>query len=338
MFMGDLLKEKIGQLPWKERRWTISGILLAIMFGLTLLSSGGQAILLNAGMVSVVHELWGESSLLDSREVLSASLDLNPDEKEAWRGLGYFWLISGDQDLALESWKRAGITARDLVLQGEAERRKDQFEEALTWFNLAAELDPDWGDAFFYLGWMHARAGDQVLAWRYLRKAENLPLELVGRSDIYYQLGKVENRLWSGEQQPSALDYFTRAIVRNQFKYPYQSIDAHFQRGLLYRQNGWNEMALNELTYVIKKHPDHYPALVRLGYMAWEVEDDLGKAEGYFSVAIQVDSRQTAAYLGFAHVLEEAGQLTRAQEMYRKVLEIDASNQKAHDALERLED
>jgi tetratricopeptide (TPR) repeat protein len=194
-------------------------------------------------------------------------------------------------------------------------------------------MDPEYGDAYYFLGWMYNLTGNQDLAYQKLIKAEGLPLDQVNHSDLYYQLGKVAGSLGPAGES-SALDYYTQAIVDNHFTYPFQAGDAHFQRAMIYRKKGWNERAIEELNYVITEYPTHYSAWVRLGYIAWDVEGDLSTAEYYFTQAIKLDDERLAAYFGLAHALQEAGMSVEAEDTYNKILTIDPQNQ---DALERLQ-
>ena len=156
-----------------DSRRTLGIILSVIIIGLFFTFIGLQAIYLNAGMVALSRELWGNPSYLKGEEILSRYLDRYPEDRDVWEGLGSYWFFSGENGQAVEAWRQAGLTSWDLIQKGVYLQRSGKIEEAILWYEAAVEIDPGIGDASYFLGWMYALKGNQDLAWGYLIQADD---------------------------------------------------------------------------------------------------------------------------------------------------------------------
>lgn len=345
MTFGSLEKDeelKAKRCMGKVYIWVIVGSVLIILAGLAFTAQGRDLVRLNVGMLSLIHEMvggsqgWFSDLLPDASVYLEQVLRDNPENYIVRRSLGHALLVDGKEDQAVEAWRASGVSVWDLIIRGEVERKAGRDEQALAWYTRAVLLDPESADAHYYWGYMHARKGHVDQAWAGFKRALALPSGKIGKSDIYYWLGKLTTEKADADVLTQALDYFNQAIVLDQFTFPFQKVDAHFQRALVYRQKGWNERALDELKWVIDQKPDHYPAHVRLGYVYWYGFGNPEQAVTYFTQAVEIDNGKTHAYLGLASVYEETGKTAKALANYQKTLQLDPDNVEALEGVGRL--
>lgn len=249
-------------------------------------------------------------------------------------GLGYALVIQGREDSAIDVWKNAGVKAEDLIARGEQERKADRYFQAAEWFRRASLLDPTLGDSWYYLGWMYGKTDQRQSAIQAFAHAQSLTLEDVGLSDIFYQKGKTYIQFTKPVDFDLALESLNLALNTNQFSIPFNEIDAHFQRGDVYRMTGFPQEAIQEFEWVINNKPNFYYAFMRLGYLVWNVDQDETKAEELFRSALEIDSNRFPAYLGLAIIFQESGRDLDALEMYQEVLKYNPENEFAKHQIE----
>jgi tetratricopeptide (TPR) repeat protein len=71
---------------------------------------------------------------------------LNHDNRGAWWGLGFVLATHGQDDSAIAAWQAAGGMPQEFVARGQAIRSADP-QAALTWYEWASRVDPDFLDA-----------------------------------------------------------------------------------------------------------------------------------------------------------------------------------------------
>ena len=100
---------------------------------------------------------------------------------------------------------------------------------------------------------------------------------------------------------------------------PYNS-KAYFIKAFTQKEKGDTAQAIGNFLEAIKQNPEYYNAFVEVGILFREKKDPV--AETYFKNAIEVDASQTNAWYNLALFYQQNDMLNKAQETYRKLIEI----------------
>jgi protein O-GlcNAc transferase len=235
---------------------------------------------------------------------------------------------------------RLGALATDLELWRDAE----------TSLQKAAQLEPGFTLAYFYLGLLYKEQGRFEEACRCLTKASTDEPS----ADAFTVLGVIQTHLdLMDEAQTSfrkalSLDpayeeayYNLATVVRNENKAEAISllekaleIDpdyalAHREMALLLRMSKRFLEAEYHLHRAIEIAPRDGWAYIYLGNLLWATKR-LPEAERAFRKAMEVWPQQSVSYWSLAYYLEVTGQSEEARELYRKAIEIDPSDLQAN--------
>jgi tetratricopeptide (TPR) repeat protein len=274
--------------------------------------------------------------VIPAERLLNRAVTLSSHNNSAWRTLGFILAIKGQERAARVAWQSANGMTEEFIQRGEKARHSGRYDEALVWYERGQAVDPSLGDWHYYKGLAYEGMGQWEEALAVFQSALSLPVGEIGKSDIYYQIGWLQSRRIRPLDFEAALRAFDRAITQNQFSNDMFVISSHYERGETLRRLGLYREAWQEYEWVIGRRPEHYGALVNLGLLYWQIEQDAGQAEVKLAKAISLRPNIKWAYLGLAGVYQESGREFEAMNMYKQVLILDPQDSVAHQQINRL--
>lgn len=264
---------------------------------------------------------------------------IDVENRSAQRGLGMALAAQNRKDEAvvawtsINDWRTQEVMSQLLINCGEHKRALKQYKESLSWYKAAGTLTPNIGDSYYYIGIVQANMGLPQDALVSLEQTFSMPLTVVGRSDVYYQIGWLQFRKSDPREMESALAAINRAIELDDFRDSRDQTLAHFERGDILRNLGLLNEARQEFEYVLSYKPHHYYSHVWLGSIAWKEDNDIASAEDYLTRAISSSPKRETAYLWLGLMYEQTQQLPKAKTVYSQVITLYPSNHKAQDFL-----
>jgi len=184
-------------------------------------------------------------------------------------------------------------------------------------------IDPMNAEAYFMRGLNYREIGDSVQTVSALQKSVELDPDLV---DAWLILAEYFN------DRPSiAQKYYENAISRD--TNDIQVIHALAQH---YHLQNQLEEASNTYATIIRKDKNYIPAHFNTGIISLEL-DSFQQATEFFDNCIELDSNYAIAYYYRGYAKEKLGEIQAAKSDFNQCLKIDQGNQKAKDALLRLE-
>lgn len=315
----------------------------------TLLSkvTSNVGLLLLARSLAASDPLELESSSSDvieqeqARQWLQAAATLNPDNRGAWRGLGFVLtaLGPGRTEEALAAWRNANATANEFIVRGHQARNARQFTAALNWYQRAAALQPELADSWYHQGLTYQDLGEWTTARRALQRAVQAPIfDLVGYSTRYYRLGMVERFHFQPPLMNEALNAFATAIQLNDFSSGYEAADSYYQHGNLVEQTN-QSLALQDYQKALELYPQHYWAHLLLGRLLYKTSRDVSRAEAEMYHALNLwpdNGTRKWPYRFLGDMYREAGMMAQAEWAYRQVLSWDSQDEQVRLSLSKL--
>jgi tetratricopeptide (TPR) repeat protein len=113
-----------------------------------------------------------------------------------------------------------------------------------------------------------------------------------------------------------AFQYTDEALKRN-----LKLRDAYVLKGLMFRTDNKIDLAISSYQTAVEIDPNYYSGFVALGNL-YEIKQSPLALE-YYNTALQIEPEGTDALYGKAMILQNQGQIAEAQEIYRKLLEIE---------------
>ena|GEM_PF-1772927 len=206
----------------------------------------------------------------------------------------------------------------DWYESGKRAYESKSYNEALTYFTKAIELNPQYQNAYIYRGLVKDSLGDKQGALADHKKAIDLDPK---NAIAYINRGFVKSSL--GDKQGALADY-KKAIDLD----PKNAI-AYTGRGLVKTDLGDKQGALADYDKAIELDPKNADAYISRG----NVKDDLGNRQGAIadhSKAIELDSRNTVAYICRGFVKSSLGDKQGALADYDKAIDLDPKNADAY--------
>ena len=206
---------------------------------------------------------------------------------------------------AKEAWENAGMTAESFVLWGEAARQQGQFKEALRWYERAMELEPALGDPWYYVGRLRADQGQWLAALdAYERALSAEYLRIVGRSSLLHSMGSIYQLRLDPPRLEDALAAYEEALEVDQF--------------------------INQGQSAAWVH-------ARLGQVYYSLHQDFAFAEREVLLALDMAPDQRWLYVLAGDLYKQAGQRTKAQDMYERALRISPGFEAAQSRLDAIQ-
>ena len=264
------------------------------------------------------------------------------EEMEAERGAGPSTSAGGltSPEQMVAAWRRAGFNTGDMLALGEQARDDGSYGEARLWYERAAQLSPELGDPWYYLGLLFEKQQQWPEALEALEKATaSSSFRQVHRSSPSYRLGMLYQRQFDPPLLENALAAFKAAMAADDFESSAEAADCSYRLGDVQRLQGADpSIYLPAYQRATELTPRHAWAHARLGEGYYTHEQDAAKAEVELLRAVELapDAKWFRVMLG--DLYRQEGQSARARLEYRQALEIDPDFQAAQKRLEAMGD
>ncbi len=157
-------------------------------------------------------------------------------------------------DLVATSGRNKRAKAVQFFRDGLSFLSKDDCEKALPYFEKAVESDSSYADAWAQSGFCNEKLGRHAEALEASKKAVNLRPS----AESYFNIGLASFYL---KQYREAAEAYRASIKLD----PYNSADAYYALGLVYRDWGKGDEEIQAYKQAIKQRPDYTVAYERLG-------------------------------------------------------------------------
>lgn len=247
------------------------------------------------------------------------------DKNNSARGaLGWVSFYLNDGEKAILEWKLAGLDGRYFLKRGILARSSGNYEQARQFFEVAINLEPSVGDAWYYLGLIYYEENNWDEAKNFFEKALTFRLDEVKLSDIYLYIGTTQYFMNDPLGSADALKGLNRALSINNFSSDYLVAEAYYRRGVTRRRLGLStEEALEDFKKSLEYNPNYRWAYIMLGDTIYEAYRDPDRAEDQINKAIEMDPNDKWPYHYLGSIYVRAGEKKKAILMYQRVLEID---------------
>ena len=141
------------------------------------------------------------SSLQNAAEaetLLRKALAYAPENRSAWRGLGFALAAQGQEDRALAAWQTAGKMPDKFIEWGKQAQLVERYDQALIWYERAGRLEPESSIPWYCRGVVLEKLGQLDGALAAYRQAVALGASAsdgVNMGDEYAAVGRVLVRL-----------------------------------------------------------------------------------------------------------------------------------------------
>jgi tetratricopeptide (TPR) repeat protein len=261
---------------------------------------------------------WGEPQVVDVR--LPAMEALHPVARAA------------------DEWLRAGVTAEDFIEAGEEARKAKRYDEALTWYQKAARLEPGLGDPWYFLGLVYEDQQRWLGALEaYDRAVADDRLDQVRDSSPHYRTGIIYQWRLDPRRTEEALAAYDAALAADEFDSEVQAADCHYKRGEVLRwQKADPDEYIAEFRQALELNPKHASAYILLGLAYYDRDKDATVAEAEILRALEMSPQSKWAYYHLGEIYRQEGRADEAAAMYQQALEIDPDFEAARKRLAAL--
>ena len=241
-------------------------------------------------------------SMADHARWLQQTTKFDPDNRQAWRALGFAWSVEDEPAQMVTVWQRAGNMDVELVHMGQQAERVHDYELALQRYEQATQVNPQLRDAWYYRGLLHERFEQwQMAADAYtqgIAASESLTIEL---GELYFwQARHIELKQVVRDPHKALALYETALDLP--FSDPWIQAQTHYRRGDVLRGLGRGREAMDEYRWVIEHRKNSYWAHVNLARLVWELDGDIAQAKSLLGQAILIDGTREAAHKLFAEL------------------------------------
>lgn len=195
-----------------------------------------------------------------------------------------------------------------------------RLNEAIADIGKAVELDPKNVDYRMQEADLWFASGNIEKSYHALSEAEKLDGESL---EVQLKMGEVTFYARDYDRSLQCLSKVTAKEPDNR--------TALFMKGFIYKEKGDTASAVTLLRKVGDLYPDYAPAFEELGVLYASVGDPL--AVEYLETTIRLQPNNTNALYALALFHQERGEMDKAEELYRKILDI---NEKSADSWHNL--
>lgn len=188
-----------------------------------------------------------------------------------------------------------------------------------TMFNVneALKIDKINPTAYYLRGWTLKEKGDTIHAVQSYKKAIELKPD-------YEQPFEELGLLYALKGDRLAIDYLNSTININP-----KNLNAMYALGLFYQEHGMIQKALDTYQNILTIDPKHADALHNVGYINLVEKKSYQDALTLFTKAIEVDTNFFEAYFNRGITYEKLNDSKKAQQDFKKVLEIQPNHKLA---------
>jgi len=211
------------------------------------------------------------------------------------------------QQRVLTRFEKEGIKIRGLAYE-----EKGQYDEAISNYTKALEINPRDADAYYNRGVVYNRKGQSDEAISDFTKA----LEINPRdAHAYYNRGIVYNRK---SQSDEAISDFTKALEINP-----RYAEAYKSRGSTYDDKGQYDEAISDYTKALEIDPRDALEYRQRGD-AYYSKGEYDSAISDFNKAIDINPKDAVAYVFRGDAYEKKARYKEAILDYNKAIEVDS--------------
>jgi len=310
----------------------LGGIIWLVLSGSAIFIHAAQK---NAGFVFLnladKEGVWAASNvpaIEAARYAFTGALKYAPASESAWRGLGFVFMVQGQQTQAETAWKQATHFEQELWRWGQIDETSGDWSSALEKYQLSTTVSSELADGWYYTGRVHEQLGQSELAQWHYQSGLAQPLFLnIGKGDFYFRLGQIAASIKPPEWK-TAVSYYDQALAARDFG-EVREDQIRYARGVALRWSGRPREAMADFAWVTKNNPNHYWATIHLGMLTWLEEENATEAERLLQYAQQIKPENPYAYLSLAHFYQLTNHDSAAINTYQKLLTIDPTNQEA---------
>jgi tetratricopeptide (TPR) repeat protein len=307
----------------KWRLVALAGLLSlgALLRAPALLSSGlGNAGLAALSRAMATHPYAASAEVVPRAEGwLKQALAWDEANLGARLGLGWALTLQGKDTEAAAQWRAAGLTARDLIAEGDQARRAGSYDEAMAWYERVALLEPGLQSTVLYLQYLtHEASGNTDLALMHLQEAISLDqgwLDLETRFLAWHLWGvslheqhrqaEAESALWKAIALYPGVEQLQRTLS-NTYRF----------LGLSQRNQGNLEGALQSLATSVRLNAGNPWARIQFGQTLYKHDARRApEAEREFSVALSLEPDDIRIWRSVIRFWRQNGETGRADSL-----------------------
>ncbi len=299
----------------------------------------------NIGFISLAKYLVNETDNVNDPSVAIDQLShatLKHDKNiHAWRGLGVAFTNQKDNQQALSAWQNANISGDWLIQKGNQYRWLKQYDEAMNWYTLSTELEPAWGDGWYYIGDIYASQGDWEKALEFyqtaISKIEHYQHD-VTISNIECNIGWLYHWIKVRHDSDKALEHYNIAISYDDFSTDGAKANCYFKRAELFL---WRfeqpENAVQDYSMVLELEHDNVRVMATQQLAHYMASHDLKQTESDLLNILEIYPDNVWGYWRLGDIYRLSGQKDKAIIMYQSGLIIDPQNRQLQTWLKNLQ-
>ncbi|MBD3264681.1 MAG: tetratricopeptide repeat protein, partial [Candidatus Omnitrophica bacterium] len=217
-------------------------------------------------------------------------IDFDPQDIDAYIGLGDFYVKIGEYSQAIKTFKKA------------IEVKPSSPNVCMRLANLYDRVQKDKKAIEYYEKYLQIRPGS-------FNAYNNL-------GNIYLELGNYTK----------ALEYFKKA---EKFQYYMNSIDFLNNMATIYTKVGEHDKAIDNLKSILEIDPAFMEAYTNLAHL-YNTKGDYSKAIEYYKKAIKINPGFLDAYLSIGDIYDNIAEYENAESYYKKAIKINPGFLDAH--------
>jgi tetratricopeptide (TPR) repeat protein len=215
-----------------------------------------------------------------------------------------------------ETQKNKRAAAQSLYSQGLAQLSRDDYAKAVAYFEKAAEIDPNYAEAWYQAGFCYGMLGKHAEALKASRRAAALRPEW---AETFVNVGASSFALG---QFKDAADAYRQATRLD----PYNA-DAQFALGLTFNKLNRADEEILAYKRAVAQKPDHAGALERLGLAYFKQKRYTEAAQAFENLKTYKPEAKTYNYLGES--LFELGKTEESVEAFNNAASLNPNFDKA---------
>jgi protein O-mannosyl-transferase len=198
---------------------------------------------------------------------------------------------------------------------------KNRMAEAITHYQKAVEIKPDYVEALNNLGGALLKSGNLQASMQYLRKALQL------RPDYAEANNNLGKNLADQGKIEDAIQYFDKALqIRPEY------VNAHNNLGNALQKDGKISQAIHHYRQALKIKPDYAKAHNNLGNALLK-QGKISQAAHHYNKALKIKPDYAETYLNLGVLRHKQGRINEAVHLYNKALTLRADFAEAHNNL-----